>query len=191
MGYRFLVDNGRPSFTPMKDKCDTIRALETPKTVRDCRKFYGMVNFLAKFLPDLQKLLIPIYQLTRKNIPFKWNDECQKSFDAIKLKLTKPPILRMPDTVGMFTLISDTSIVATGTVLYQNQGPGHKKYIVGYNSKKLPAAAKNYSITELELFGLMINIHAFKELLTNVYFECYCDHSALTYILNSKCKIAT
>ena len=97
----------------------------------------------------------------------------------------------MPDTVGMFTLISDTSIVATGAVLYQNQGPGHKKYIVGYHSKKLPAAAKNYSITELELFGLVINIHAFKELLTNVYFECYCDHSALTYILNSKCKIAT
>ena len=93
MGYRILVDNGRPSFTPMKDKCDTIRTLETPKTVRDCRKFCGMVKFLAKFLPDLPKLLIPIYQLTRKNILFKWDDECQKSFDAIRLKLTEPPIL--------------------------------------------------------------------------------------------------
>ena len=41
MGYTFLIDNGRPSFTPMKDKCDAIRNLEHPKTVRDCRKFCG------------------------------------------------------------------------------------------------------------------------------------------------------
>ena len=141
MGYRFLVDNGRPSFTPMKDKCDTIRALEIPKTVRDCRKFCGMVNFLAKFLQDLQKLFIPIYQLTRKNIPFKWNDECQKSFDAIKLKLTKPPILQMPDTVGMFTLISDTSIVATGAVLYQNQGPGSQEVHCWLSFKETPSCS--------------------------------------------------
>ena len=62
---------------------------------------------------------------------------------------------------------------------------------MGYNSKKLPAAARNYSITELELFGLVINVHAFKEQLTGIYFECYCDHSALTYILNSKRPIVT
>ena len=67
MGYRFLIDDGKPSFTAMKDKCEAIRALETPKNVRDCRKFCGMVNFLSTFLPDLQKHLIPIYNLTRKN----------------------------------------------------------------------------------------------------------------------------
>ena len=189
MGFRFLIDNGRPSFTPMKDKCDAIRNLDPPKTVKDCRKFCGMVNFLATFLKDLQKQLIPIYNLTRKNTPFIWTDECQKSFDIIKLLLVKPPILRMPDTVGKYRLMSDTSIFATGALLHQKQEG--KWYIVGFNSKKLPSAAKNYSITELELFGLVINIYAFRQLLTNVYFECFCDHSAITYILNSKRKIAT
>ena len=76
MGYRFFIDGGKPSFTPMKDKCEVIRALESPKTVKDCKKFCGMVNFLATFLPDLQKHLIPIYQLTKKNQPFKWTGEC-------------------------------------------------------------------------------------------------------------------
>ena len=191
MGYRFLIDDGKPSFTAMKDKCEAIRALETPKNVRDCRKFCGMVNFLSTFLPDLQKHLIPIYNLTWKNQIFKWNDECQKAFDLIKLLLIKSPMLRMPNTVGLFTLVSDTSKIATGGVLYQAQGPYERKYIVGYNSKKLPAAARNYSITELELFGLVINVHAFKEQLTGIYFECYCDHSALTFILNSKRPIVT
>ena len=132
--YRFLIDGGKPSFTPMKDKCEAIRALESPKTVKDCRKFCGMVNFLVTFLPDVHKHLIPIYQLTKKNQPFKWTNECQKSFDTIKLLLMKPPILRMPNTEGLYTLVSDTSIIATGAVLYQVQGIEKKRYTVGYNS---------------------------------------------------------
>ena len=65
MGFKFLIENGRPSFTPMKDKCDAIRQLERPKTIKDCRKFCGMVNFLATFLKHLQRHLVPIYNLTR------------------------------------------------------------------------------------------------------------------------------
>ena len=148
-----------------------------------------MVNFLATFLKDLQKHLIPIYNLTKKNTIFKWTEECQKSFDIIKELLTKPPILRMPDTVGRFRLMSDTSILATGAVLYQFQD--NDFYIVGYNSKKLPSAVKNYSITELELFGVAINIFAFRQTLTGIYFEVYCDHSAITHIFKSKKKIVT
>ena len=93
MGLKFLIHQGKPSFTPMKDKCDAIRHLEPPKTVRDCRKFCGMVNFLATFLKNLQKLLIPIYNLTRKNTEFLWTDECQNAFDRIKALLSCPPIL--------------------------------------------------------------------------------------------------
>ena len=71
MGFKFLIDKGGPSFTPMKDKCDSIRNLEPPKTVKDCRKFCGMVNFLVTFLKDLQKHLVPMYNLTKKNTTFK------------------------------------------------------------------------------------------------------------------------
>ena len=118
MGFKFLIENGRPSFTPMKDKCDAIRQLERPKTIKDCRKFCGMVNFLATFLKHLQRHLVPIYNLTRKNTPFQWTEECEKSFRNIKTMLINPPILRMPDTTGKFRLMSDTSLLATGAALY-------------------------------------------------------------------------
>ena len=62
MGFKFLIENGRPSFTPMKDKCDAIRRLERPKTIKDCRKFCGMVNFLATFLKTLAKTFSPNIQ---------------------------------------------------------------------------------------------------------------------------------
>ena len=47
----------------------------------------------------------------------------------------------MPDMVGMFRLMPDTSILAAGAALYQYQGAAF--YIVGYNSKKLPKAVQN------------------------------------------------
>ena len=189
MGLKFLIYNGRPSITPVKDKCDAIRHFNSPKTVRDCRKFCGMVNFLATFVKDLQKILIPIYNLRRKCIKFLWTEDCQKAFDHIKFLFSNPPILRMPDMIGIFRLMSNTSTLAAGAALYQYQGSAF--YIIGYNSKKLPKAVKNYSVTELKLFGLVVNIYAFKQLFTNVYFEVFCDHSAIVQILNEKKKPPT
>ena len=95
----------------------------------------------------------------------------------------------MPDMTGTFGLMSDTSTLAAEAALYQYQGSAF--YIVGYNSKKLSKAVQNYSVTELELFGLVVNIYAFKQLLTNVYFGVFCDHSAIVQILNGKKKLPT
>ena len=75
----------------------------------------------------------------------------------------------MPDMTGIFRLMSDTSTLAAGTALYQYQGAVF--YSIGYNSKKLPEAVQNYSVTELELFQLVVNIYALKQLLTNVYLK--------------------
>ena len=107
------------------------------------------MNFVSKFCPELQKLLKPIYELTRKGRPFVWGEEQQKAFEEMKNRLQKPPVLSMPDRRGRFLLYSDTSKFATGSVLYQVQD-GEPK-LIAYVSKRMPEAAKNYSITELEM----------------------------------------
>ena len=61
-----------------------------------------------------------------------------------------------------------------------------KPRLLGYASKSLPDACKNYSITELEMTGLVINIHLWKHLLLRVEFYCAVDHRALPYIMKSK-----
>ena len=58
-------------------------------------------------------------------------------------------------------------------------------------SKRLPEAAKDYSITELELCGLAINIASFSHLLKRVDFDAIVDHLALTHIIKSKMEPAT
>ena len=55
--------------------------------------------------PELQKLLKPIYDLTRKGRPFIWGKEQQDSFEEIKHRLIKPPVLHMPKKQAGFTCI--------------------------------------------------------------------------------------
>ena len=121
----------------------------TPTTVKGCRSFARMVNFLSMFCPQLQILLKPIYDLTRKGRPFIWGKEQQDSFEETKHRLIKHPVLHMPNKTGRFHLYSDTSKFAAGSLLYQIQHG--KPKLIAYASKRLPEAAKSYSITELEL----------------------------------------
>ena len=129
------------------------------------------------FCSELQKSLKPIYDLTRKGRPFVWDEE-QDSFKEIKCQFIKPPVLHMPNTTGRFHLYSDTSKFATGRVLYQIQNG--KSKLITYASKRLPEAARNYSITGLELCGLAINITSFSHLLKRVDFHAIIDHLSLT-----------
>ena len=65
-----------------------------------------------------------------------------------------------------------------------------KPKLIAYMSKRLPEAAKSYSITELELCGLAINIASFSHLLKRVDFDAIVDHLALTHIIKSKMEPA-
>ena len=96
---------------------------------------------------------------TRKGRPFVWGKEQQDSFEEIKCRLIRPPVVYMPNTTGRFHLYSDSSKFATGSALYQIQN-GKPKLIM-YASKRFPEAMKNYCITELELCGLVITIASF------------------------------
>ena len=81
----------------------------------------GMVNFLSIFWLELQKLLKPIYDLTRKGRQFTGGEEQQIALEEIKCRLIRPPVLHLPNSTGRFHLYSDTSKFATRNVLYQIQ----------------------------------------------------------------------
>ena len=56
--------------------------------------------------------------------------------------------------------------------------------------QKITGSSKNYSITELELCGLAINIASFSHLLKRVDSDMKVDHLALTHIIKSKAEPA-
>ena len=189
MGNEIFIENKKVCLKPLRNRLEAIQKLWPPKTPKGCRSLVGVVNFLSMFCPELQKLLKPIYDLTRKGRPFNWGKEQQDSFEEIKHRLIKPPVLHMPNKTGRFHLYSDTSKFATSSALYQIQN-GKPKLIV-YANKRLPGAAKCYSIMELEMCGLDINIASFSHLLKRVDFDAIVDHLALMHIIKNKMELAT
>ena len=189
MGNTIFIKDRRVCVRPLRSRLEAIQKLKPPTTVKGCKSFARMVNFVCIFCPELQKLLKPVYDETRKGRHFIWGEEQQTAFEEIKSRLQKPPVLSMPDRKSRYLLYSDTSKHATGSALYPVQDG--KPKLIAYASKRMPESAKNYSITELEMCGLAINIASFSHLLKRVDFDTVEDHLAITHIMKSKMEPAT
>ena len=92
--------------------------------------------------------------------------------------MQKPPVLHLSDNKGIFQLYSDTSY----TLSIQNG----KLSITAHASKRMPEVGKIYSITELKLCGLAINIAVFTQLLKTVDFDAIVHHLVLANMSQSK-----
>ena len=92
MGNKMFIKEKRVCITPLRSRIEAIQKLRPPSTPKECRSFAGMVQYLSMFCSDLQELLKPSYDLTKKNEEFKWTHVQQNVFEEIKRRLINPPI---------------------------------------------------------------------------------------------------
>ena len=59
-------------------------------------------------------------RLTRKEVKFEWNDQCEKAFLELKRRLTSTPILIVSERGQMYTVYYDASKDERGCVLMQS-----------------------------------------------------------------------
>ena len=189
MGNEFVISQKNITVTPLRSRTEAIVRIPTPRTPRQCKSFCGVVNYLALFCLDLQTLLKPIIALTRKGIPFRWGKEQEEAFQEVKHRISRPPVLHLPRAIGRLVLFSDTSKVGTGSSLWQYQDG--KPRLIGYVSKTLPEACSRYSVTELEMTGLLVNMGLWKNILKHREFDAAVDHVAVTQILKAKTEPAS
>ena len=189
MGNEFSINERTMTVTPLRTRTEAIAKIPTPRTPKQCKSFCGVVNYLSLFCKDLQKLLKPIVELTRKGRPFIWGKEQEKAFQEVKDQLARPPVLHLPKADGRFILYADTSIEGTGSSLWQIQEG--KAKLIGYASKTLPEACSRYSVTELEMTGLLVNMNLWKNLLKHREFDAAVDHVAVKQIMKAKTEPAS
>ena len=84
MGNVIFINDRKVCVKPLISRLEAIQKLRLPTTPKGCRCFAGMVIFLSMCCPELQKLLKPIYDLTRKGRRFTWEREQQEAFEEIK-----------------------------------------------------------------------------------------------------------
>ena len=104
MGNTIFIKGRRVCVKPLHSRLEAIQKIKLSTMAKQCKSFAGMVNLISIFCPELQKLLKPIHELTRKGKQFVWGIEQQNVFDEIKQRLQKLPVLHMTDKVGRFQL---------------------------------------------------------------------------------------
>ena len=113
----------------------------------------------------------------------------RESIQRGQARLINPPVLHLPKAEGRFILYSDTSIEGTGSSLWHMQEG--KARLKGYASKTLHEACSRYSVTELEMTGLLVNMNLWKNLLKHREFDAAVDHVAVAQIMKAKTEPAT
>ena len=126
----------------------------------------------------------PLFVLTRKDAPFRWEEAQQKAFVALKKLLTEAPVLSFPDFSHGYILGTDASGMGLGAVLAQRREDGAITPIA-YASRTLQQHERNYGITELEALGVVWAVKHFRHYLYGSSCDVYTDHEALKALLNT------
>ena len=164
-------------------KYEAISKIPTPRDKKTTQQFLGKVNYYRKSIKDCATLAEPLHKLTG-NAEFKWSEECQKAFDALKIKLSSAPVMAHPNWDQPFILQTDASKNAFGFILVQMEDG--KERVIEYGSKLAKAHEKAYSPTEMEAAAIIHGIKYFKFYLLDRPFTIMTDHSALKHILGNK-----
>ena len=170
--------------SPNANKLEAVRTYPQPNTVKKVRAFLGLTGFYRRFIPKYAEIARPLYDLTKKDHAFVWDDDCEKAFQNLKNALTSDAILVFPDFTQKFVLATDASDIGIGACLSQEHDGILKP--IGYAGRAFNKAERNYTTTDKELLAVVFGVQYFKVYLQGVEFDIHTDHSALKQILTSK-----
>ena len=122
------------------------------------QRFLGSIQYIARFIPDLQLHLLPITPLLNKNTPFFWGKKQQDAFNKIKSLISTDPHLNYVNANLPLYLYADASQHAGGSVLFQETDDHQKRPIAYFSRKFSPIQSQLYSSLELELLNVIDSI---------------------------------
>ena len=98
-------------------KVETVLKMPPPTDVSSLKSFLGSVQFYGKFIPNLASMAEPLYCLTKKATPWKWEDEEQAAFGHLKNVLSSDQVLVHFDPNKTLVLACNASNVGNRAVL--------------------------------------------------------------------------
>ncbi|KAL4377469.1 hypothetical protein GQ457_02G042510 [Hibiscus cannabinus] len=151
-----------------------------PKNVGEVRSFLGLVGYYRRFVKGISTLASPITRLLKKDVPFVWTENQQRSFDQLKKILTHAPVLVQLESGKDFTVYSDASHIGLGCVLMQDGN------VIAYASRQLKPHEVNYPTHDLELAAIVFALKVWRHYLYGERCHLFTDHKSLKYLLTQK-----
>lgn len=171
-------------------KVEAIQNLATPTGPFGVKSALGIYvqyrRFMPKFVDDAAVLL----DLLKKGQVWRWTAEADRAWNRLNQVLTEAPLLARRDFGRPFFLSMDWSPRALGAVLSQQlfsqNGDVTGEGVIGYASRKLNDAKRNYSATEGKCLAVVFGIKFFRPYLYDTLFTVETDHVALRWLMNDK-----
>lgn len=166
-------------------KVSAILNAPQPKTQTQVKAFIGLVNYYAKFIPNLAKLLAPIYALLKKENKFIWSKECENAFELVKSVISSDKVLAHYDPNRPIKLICDASQDGIGAALFHVFENGEERPVC-FASRTLNCAEKNYAVIDREALAIYFGVRKFMHYLLGRKFILQTDHRPLVSIFGTK-----
>ncbi|KAL1280061.1 hypothetical protein QQF64_014661 [Cirrhinus molitorella] len=148
-------------------KIEAVLQWRCPTSASELRSFLGFASYYRRFVQGFAKLVAPLHRVVAecaavrprvragKRFSDAWSEECQQSFEELKVRLTTAPVLAYADFSLPFILEVDASYGGLGAVLSQEQGGRVRP--IAYASRGLRPTERNmvnYSSMKLEFLAL-------------------------------------
>eukprot|EP00731_Ephydatia_muelleri_P012299 Em0006g1193a len=172
------------------EKLKAILEAPAPKDLNQMRSFLGLVNYYARFIPNLSTVLHPLNRLLRQDVSWEWDELCEEAFQLAKQSLASSRVLVHYDPTMPLKLAGDASEYGVGAVL-SHVCPDGSERPVAFASRTLSSSERNYAQLEKEALSLIFGVRKFHQYLYGRPFTLYTDHKPLTTILGSKAGIPT
>ncbi|CAK1580762.1 unnamed protein product [Parnassius mnemosyne] len=173
---------------PLNTKVQTIQEFPIPRTVKELRRFLGMINFYRRFIPNAARIQAPLNAVlagpkVKGSHPISMTPDLLKAFKKCKNALSNTTLLVHPNSSAELSIHTDASDVSIGALLQQRKGTEWEP--LGFFSKKLNSAQKKYSPYDRELLVIYEAIKYFLHMVEARVFSVYTDHKPLTYAFST------
>lgn len=184
LGYSVSAEGTKP----LESKIQAIQEYPFPKTIKELRRFLGMVNFYRRFVPKAAQLQAPLNAVlagpkVKGSHPVESTSQLLKAFEDCKTALSSAALLAHPDTLAELAIVTDASESAIGAVLQQRKGDAWQP--LAFYSHKLNIAQRKYSPYDRELLAVYEAIKYFRHMVEARTFAIFTDHKPLTFAFKS------
>ena len=160
-------------------KVQAIQQWPIPSNLKKLRGFLGLAGYYRRFIRDFGKLAKPLTDLLKKN-SFVWTDQATAAFAALKLAMSSPPLLALPDFSQVFEVETDASGDGIGAVLSQKGRP------LAFYSQALAPKHKGLSVYEREMIAIVSAVQKWRPYLLGRRFIIKTDHQSLKYMIEQR-----
>ncbi|XP_054287784.1 uncharacterized protein K02A2.6-like [Macrosteles quadrilineatus] len=165
------------------EKVKAIVEAKRPRDVNQLRSFIGLANYYNKFIPKLAEKLNPLNKLLQKGKKFEWTDECERSFESVKLDIAKDETLIHYNPSLPLILSPDASPTGLGAVISHHLKDGTEKPIA-FASRSLSKSENQYSQIDKEATAIYWGVKKFFPYCYGRKFILVTDHKPLVSIFH-------